>query len=97
MTRPDLLFLSGAALAAVAGVMVMMSILAAAPTLFYAGFPLGSLGIVVAAVGYVKEDAAIREAGRREQFSAGFGPMLAAPQTTGGGLSRDVHPRRKGR
>ena len=79
MTRPDLLFLSGAAVTAAAGVMITASVMAAAPALFYAAFPVGALGMVGAAAGYVKEDALMRHGGGME---SSFGFSQAAGRAT---------------
>ncbi|MDE1858204.1 MAG: hypothetical protein KGI26_03945 [Thaumarchaeota archaeon] len=97
MTRSDLLFLSGASVTAAAGVMVMTSVMAAAPALFYAAFPLGALGLVAAAAGYMKEDALMRHGDGLESSSGFFqATRRATSRAPGPEGARDDHQRRKG-
>lgn len=77
MNRPDLMLVSGGAVTAAAGLMITASVLAASPALFYAAFPLGAAGVVLASVGYAKEDALARRMGRLE-FSGALGGTLQA-------------------
>ena len=79
LTRPDQVLVAGAALILAAGATVTASLLLSSPDTFYVAFPIGVLGIFVAAAGYLMEESELRH-GRRvpPQAASGGGARLAA-------------------
>ena len=79
LTRPDQVLVAGAALVLAAGATVTASLLLSSPPMFYVAFPLGVLGIFVAAAGYLMEESERRHGHHAPpQIASGGGARLAA-------------------
>ena len=84
LSRPELMLLSGAAIILAAGGTATAALLASSPVAFYLAFPIGVLGIFVAAAGYLTEDSLERRHGRPAptamRGSLRFAPTSGAPR-----------------
>ena len=84
MTRPDQVLVAGAALVLAAGGTATGALLVSSPVMFYLAFPIGVLGIFVAASGYLMADSVARRRGPPAPAALGgglrFAPTPRAPE-----------------
>ncbi|MDG7012868.1 MAG: hypothetical protein JRN46_01410 [Nitrososphaerota archaeon] len=84
LTRPDQVLVAGAALVLAAGGTATAALLVSSPVMFYLVFPIGVLGVFVAAAGYLMEDSVERRHGRPAPAALGgglrFAPSSRAPE-----------------
>ena len=94
LTRSDAVLIAGGAVILAAGVTATASLLLSSPTMFYVAFPMGILGVFVAAAGYSMEESLSHRKGLQPPSmngSVGSGRFAASAQ--GGRQRRDRTPR----
>lgn len=94
LTRPDAVLLSGVGLILAAGATATASLMLSSPEMFYVAFPVGVLGVFVAAAGYLMEEALAHAHSRVTPsmgVASGSGQLAARGQ--GAKPGRDRAPR----
>ncbi len=96
LTRSDGVLIAGGAVILAAGGTATASLLLSSPTMFYVAFPLGILGVFVAAAGYSMEESLARRKGSQAPSmggTLGSGRLAASSQGEGARQRRDRTPR----